>query len=922
MKVTKSKVITLILGLVLLIGLSITGLLNISTTNIIASADTIDATYDDFIITEYSENVAATYDFVRLNENECSVRISNKSEATKAIIPSLARIDGKIYNVTEVAANGFMSCPKLVKVSLPSTIKKIGSMAFANCSELQRISLANVEEIANSAFYRCSKLEKLVLPKSVETIGTNILRGNSTEVKVRAESDGINWASAWNSNNSKQEVEYNSKYIEPLELEPVYYTAEGASYSTLIGYGMASGQPRTDNFYVITEDNRDEYTDTDEYNNIFIPAQYNGIDILYIDEFAFGGAVAEQIIIEYSEKPIELSSNSFTGTECYSIVFNRGIEYTDEVNNIFTSSSVQFIVLPNTIESIADSMFNSCFNLTNIYFIKPKYIASRAEMLSIVANNYNEAEEGFVYLPDTSNFDTIGSNAFEESISITQLHIYGNVKNVAQSIVYGWDENIQTVFLHNEAPLPEYDYDTKTGWHPDWNKGFENIEHDNYFILLDAKGGSLSSDYVPVKENCEIVLPTPYYEGHHFEGWYKGDELYTETIFNDDKDVYLTAKWSVIIELVNQDGEVIETLYAFCGASMPIPEEDPTEIGYKFHGYYSEPNGKGTKYYNADLSSVYDYWEIDEGTTLYAYNELILYNITYIVFNQNDEQLSYGTVQQSYFDPIGLPMTYKRGYKFDGWYSGDKKIGLQEHTTASLVLTGTWRGIKATASTTTTKPILIGEYIVIELTQQFSTYCEINIPASTKYVYIYSNYNIDYKMYITFEKRTDDFELCLDNVSFTAPTLGYVPTNAIAGPEVMLNLYTYGTVNIRGSEGTEGNVGGRGISAACLTIWEASKGGLHIYGGKGGNGTANTNSVSAGAGGNGGEAIYAADIIIKTHYVYLTGGNGGNGGRGSSLVTSGNGGIGGKAYFGNLINELQFTVIIKNGTNGLNGYFT
>lgn len=53
-------------------------------------------------------------------------------------------------------------------------------------------------------------------------------------------------------------------------------------------------------------------------------------------------------------------------------------------------------------------------------------------------------------------------------------------------------------------------------------------------------------------------------------------------------------------------------------AAMPsIAASLPAKIGYAFGGYYSEVDGGGTQYYNADGTSAH-IWDIDAATTLYA----------------------------------------------------------------------------------------------------------------------------------------------------------------------------------------------------------------------------------------------------------------------------------------------------------------
>ena len=146
----------------------------------------------------------ARFTFSIINETECKVRIANKV------------IDGKEYTVTQIALNGFFHCPKLKKVVLSPTVKKIGNNAFALCPELSSVTLVNVEEIGHNAFLWCPKLKELVIPKSVVYVGSCILGYNDTKVYVRGPSDE-GWSTGWNEYNSG-EAEFNSTYYKPIEI--------------------------------------------------------------------------------------------------------------------------------------------------------------------------------------------------------------------------------------------------------------------------------------------------------------------------------------------------------------------------------------------------------------------------------------------------------------------------------------------------------------------------------------------------------------------------------------------------------------------------------------------------------------------------------------------------------------------------------
>ena len=74
--------------------------------------------------------------------------------------------------VTSVFKDAFKSCDKLVSVTLPEGITKIGISAFYGCENLKSIGLPeSLESISSGAFYGCYSLESIELPKNVSFLG-------------------------------------------------------------------------------------------------------------------------------------------------------------------------------------------------------------------------------------------------------------------------------------------------------------------------------------------------------------------------------------------------------------------------------------------------------------------------------------------------------------------------------------------------------------------------------------------------------------------------------------------------------------------------------------------------------------------------------------------------------------------------------
>lgn len=520
--------------------------------NVYAESEPTTGNYDEeFVVTDTADEVLAEYQFVVINDTECSVRITNKTTATKALIPNTAEIDGKEYIVTEVATNGFLAATKLERVKLPINIKKVGGMAFANCTALKRINMANVIEIGNNAFYRCTSLEHIVLPASVETVGSTVFRSNNTAVHIRADAEGENWASNWNTGNGNTTVDYKSQYVEKLELETVYRSV-ARSAPALTGYALAEGQPRVDKFY------------EEEGSDIFVPNMYNGDYLLAINNEAFMGAVCDKLVIEYSAKTMFIGSDTFAGVECNDIIINRNITFYDETTginseNVFAFSTVKRIVLPDTISELPLGAFTYCTDLTNIYFKTPEYEEKREVVLKYADDLSVGSTKGVVYLTQSPTLNTIRESAFMGTSAIEKLHIYDNVKNVEMSIVADWTDT-QSVYVHNEnVNMAEHN---GYNWDSLWNYSVlaDDIEThydaQYYIITFHMDDGTNNTVLKDVKFGEPIgEMPTNDYEYHNLYAWAdENSEAWSpESIYNIERDLDLHACYSAYIYVINYE---------------------------------------------------------------------------------------------------------------------------------------------------------------------------------------------------------------------------------------------------------------------------------------------------------------------------------------------------------------------------------
>ena len=78
------------------------------------------------------------------------------------------------YSVTAIGATAFIYCD-VVDVTIPPTVKTIGTGAFNSCDGLTDVHIAEgLETVMDGAFSGCKSLESIVFPSTLKSLGTNV----------------------------------------------------------------------------------------------------------------------------------------------------------------------------------------------------------------------------------------------------------------------------------------------------------------------------------------------------------------------------------------------------------------------------------------------------------------------------------------------------------------------------------------------------------------------------------------------------------------------------------------------------------------------------------------------------------------------------------------------------------------------------
>lgn len=230
---------------------------------------------------------------------------------------------------------------------------------------------------------------------------------------------------------------------------------------------------------------------------------------------------------------------------------------------------------------------------------------------------------------------------------------------------------------------------------------------------------------IPVTGEFTLTNTSVTNEAYEFVGFGTGDE---PTINSNSHTWNVTANTtyyafykakSYTITLDPQNGESTSTVTAIYGSAMPTIAK-PQKTGYTFGGYWTNADGTGIQYYNAEGSSAKN-WDKTSPTTLYAQWTPEQYNITYkdkgnATFSGTHET-GYPTTH-TYSTATTLKSATKTGYTFGGWYTSSDCTGSAITTlgatayTAAITLYAKWTintyNINYTAPTNGTYTIKVG----------------------------------------------------------------------------------------------------------------------------------------------------------------------------------------------------------------------
>ncbi len=324
-------------------------------------------------------------------------------------IPAQVTYNGTTYDVTEIGKNCFRNDAELSSVTLPTSIVKIGNMAFATCTSLQSVNLQDtkITALPYAIFSGCTSLKTITIPATVTTIDGNPIVNNKSMTAINV-------------------AEGNSVY---KSIDGVLFSING---KWLLAYPGGKGVN-----YTVPEGT--EVISNDAFNTcrtlekVTLPSPLRTIrnnGFLYCTSL-------RQINIPESLDSIWPSVFS----SCRELKLTFDLSKVSFIGGgAFQNSGVTSVILNGALRGISDDTFNNASNLTSVTIPEgPVMIGSMA---------FNRTALTKIVVPNSVT--RIDGNAFADCKQLKEIEIGSGVKNIGLKAFYNCEPTSFT--SHNPVP--------------------------------------------------------------------------------------------------------------------------------------------------------------------------------------------------------------------------------------------------------------------------------------------------------------------------------------------------------------------------------------------------------------------------------------------------------------------------------------
>lgn len=357
-------------------------------------------------------------------------------------------------NIKSIGGYTFRNCSNLKTVTLPSMLEKIGSYVFYGCEKLETVIYGSEdpswtpawEAIGNSAFYGCISLTSITIPSSIKNMGTSIFSGCTGLERVTYNSSANIVSSMFYRCASLTEVIFGDSANVKAIGDSAFLGCESLisftppSTCTMIGKSAFMGCTDLVSF---------TYNGTVGSNGYIGESAFEGCSSLKYVTFIEGAQLKE---ISYAafrdctslETIIIPDSVECLFTSTYSNP-NAAAPSLNTSSYVFSGcTSLKEVTMSANVQWFAQSLFSDCEKLTTVNFGD----SSKLDTISGYAfRNCRELKS--IVFPDS--LQTLGIYAFQNCSGLTKVGFNKTTSKLTSILYYAFDGCLSL----NEIVLPD-----------------------------------------------------------------------------------------------------------------------------------------------------------------------------------------------------------------------------------------------------------------------------------------------------------------------------------------------------------------------------------------------------------------------------------------------------------------------------------
>ncbi len=388
-------------------------------------------------VSEGVEEIGGSAFYYAYNLENVSLPSTLKTLGSYAFLDCAALKEANIPENTEIGAFVFRNCTALTSVTLPSRMDTIPEGLFDSCSALTAVTLPEgITSIGQFAFNYCLKLSEITIPETVSTIGAYAFRNCQALTNIDISSVSALGDFAFQ----------NCKALTAADIsglgEIPAFTFQGCTLLTDVNYSDR-----------ITAIGNYAFFACDLLEDFDIPKT-----VTTIGNYAFGKCNSlQEVIIPDSVQ--SLGMGVFYSSGIRSAIVEAPITVIP-VSFFDGCQKLSVVMLPETVEVISTGAFTECVQLKTIPLLKPvRHVAMGAftgcrnlETL-VIGTEDTEIATGTFYgceslteivIPE--GITSIGSSAFAECVSLTSVSFPSTLERIDMAAFSGCNKLVRAEF--------------------------------------------------------------------------------------------------------------------------------------------------------------------------------------------------------------------------------------------------------------------------------------------------------------------------------------------------------------------------------------------------------------------------------------------------------------------------------------------